>query len=111
MDISRDAAETARAEAERSRQLAEEAREVRDRDREASEATRRERERLRDNAEAGRADGEDTRSAAEAARRALVESVRATAKTLHDSLEHMKIVEEMRRALREIRDVNKLDPQ
>jgi hypothetical protein len=111
MDISHDAAEAARAEAERSRQMAEEAREVRDRDRDASEVTRRERERLRDIAEAARADGEDTRGAAEAARRALVDSVRAIAKTLHDSLEQMKIVEEMRRTLREIRDVNKLDPQ
>jgi hypothetical protein len=35
--------------------------------------------------------------------------VRATAETLDASLEQMKIVEEMRRTLREIRDVNKLD--
>ena len=111
MNIPHDAAEAARTEAERSRQLAEEARDVRDRDREASEATRGERERLRDNAEAARAGSEETRDAAEAVRLAVVESVLATAKTLHDSLEQMKIVEEMRRTLRQIQDVNKLDTQ
>ena len=110
MKMSHDA-EAVRTEAERSRQLAEEARAVRDRDREASEAIRGERERLRDLAEAARAGSEEARDAAEADRRAVVESVLATVKTLHDSLEQMRIVEEMRRTLREIRDVNKLDTQ
>jgi hypothetical protein len=35
--------------------------------------------------------------------------VHATAETLEATLEHMKVVEEMRRALRDIRDTNKLD--
>jgi hypothetical protein len=35
--------------------------------------------------------------------------VRATADSLNTSLEQMKLVEDMRRTLREIRDVNKLD--
>jgi hypothetical protein len=47
--------------------------------------------------------------AAEDARHVVVDAVRATAETLHASLEQMKVVEEMRRTLREIRDVNKLD--
>ena len=47
--------------------------------------------------------------AAEDARHAVVEAVRATADTLDASLEQMKVVEEMRRTLREVRDVNKLD--
>jgi hypothetical protein len=37
--------------------------------------------------------------------------VHATAETLHATLEHMKVVEEMRRTLRDIRDANKLNPQ
>ena len=49
--------------------------------------------------------------AAEDARHAVVDAVRATAETLHASLEQMKVVEELRRTLREIRDVNKLDSQ
>jgi hypothetical protein len=47
--------------------------------------------------------------AAEDARDAVVDAVRATAETLDASLEQMKVVEEMRRRLREVRDVNKLD--
>jgi cell fate (sporulation/competence/biofilm development) regulator YmcA (YheA/YmcA/DUF963 family) len=35
--------------------------------------------------------------------------VHATADALQATLEHMKVVEEMRRTLRDIRDVNKLD--
>jgi len=35
--------------------------------------------------------------------------VRATADSLNTSLEQMKLVEDMRRTLREIRDVNKLN--
>ena len=35
--------------------------------------------------------------------------MRATAETLSASLEQMKVVEEMRRTLRAIRDVNRLD--
>ena len=47
--------------------------------------------------------------AAEDARHAVVDAVRATAETLDASLEQMKVVEEMRRRLREVRDVKKLD--
>jgi hypothetical protein len=39
----------------------------------------------------------------------MVDAVRATAETLNATLDEMKVVEEMRRTLREIRDVNKLD--
>jgi len=35
--------------------------------------------------------------------------VHATAETLRAALDNMKVVEEMRRTLRDIRDVNKLD--
>jgi hypothetical protein len=38
-----------------------------------------------------------------------LDAVRATADTLNATLEHMKVVEELRRTLREIRDMNKLD--
>ena len=39
----------------------------------------------------------------------MLDAVRATADALNASLEQMTVVEEMRRTLREIRDVNKLD--
>jgi hypothetical protein len=39
----------------------------------------------------------------------VVDAVRATADAMNASLEQMEIVEEMRRTLREIKDVNKLD--
>ncbi len=39
----------------------------------------------------------------------MVDAVRATADALNASLEQMKVVEEMRRTLREIRAVNTLD--
>ena len=38
-----------------------------------------------------------------------MEAVHATADTLQATLEHMKVVEDMRRTLRDMRDVNKLD--
>ena len=38
----------------------------------------------------------------------MVDAVCATAETLNATFEQMKVVEEMRRTLREIRDVNKL---
>jgi hypothetical protein len=44
------------------------------------------------------------------ARQAVVDADRATADTLNVSLEQMKVVEEMRRTLREIKGVNKLEP-
>jgi hypothetical protein len=40
---------------------------------------------------------------------AAMEAVRATAETLQATLEHMKVVEEMRRTLRKIRDENTRD--
>jgi hypothetical protein len=39
-----------------------------------------------------------------------MDAVHATTATLHATLESMKVVEEMRRTLRDIRDVNKLGP-
>jgi hypothetical protein len=38
-----------------------------------------------------------------------MDAVHATAETLQATLEHMQVVEEMRRTLREIRGANKLD--
>jgi len=40
-----------------------------------------------------------------------MKAVQATADTLEKTLENMKVVEEMRRTLRDIISVNKLDPQ
>jgi hypothetical protein len=40
---------------------------------------------------------------------AAMDAVHATAETLQATLEHMKVLEEMRRTLRQIRDVKKLD--
>jgi hypothetical protein len=105
------------------RRLAEEAREVRDHHCEAIETVRQERERLRETAESVRIAGEDARVAAEtaraaieearvatdAARQAVVGAVRAIADALNASLEHMRVVEDMRRTLCEITDVNKVD--
>lgn len=116
------AADTAGGEAEQFR-LAEEAREVRDRHREALETVRQEREQLRETAETARVASEEARTAAEsartaseeariatdAARHAVVDAVRATADTLNASLEQMRVVEDLRRALREVRDGDKLD--
>ena len=101
-----ESAEAARNEAEQVRQLAEEARDVREHEREALEANRQEQESLRDTAETARAASEQTRGVAEAMRHAVVDEVRATANTLNGTLEHMKVVEEMRRTLREIGDVH-----
>jgi hypothetical protein len=39
-----------------------------------------------------------------------VDAVRATADALTASLEQMKVVEELRRMLREVRDPGRLDP-
>ena len=39
----------------------------------------------------------------------LVVGLHATAETLEATLEHMKVVEEMRRTLRDIRDTNRLN--
>ena len=96
IDRPSDATEKARNEAEQFRQRAEEAREVR--------------EQLRITAEAERTAGEEARGQAEAGRDAVVAEVRATAEILNTSLEQMKVVEEMRRMLTDIRDATKLDP-
>jgi hypothetical protein len=39
----------------------------------------------------------------------VVDAVRATADALNASLEHMRVVEDIPRTLREIRDVHELD--
>jgi len=102
-------AESARNQAEAVRRLAEEARELRDHRREALDVIWQERERLRETAESERRANEEARVKADAARLAIVEAVRATAVTLDAALEQMRVVEEMRRTLREIEDVKKLD--
>jgi hypothetical protein len=95
--------------AEQLRELAEEARAVRDDQREATETVRQEQERLRNVGETLRAAGEEARVAGEAARQGLIDALRATADTFKANLEQMKIVEEMRRALRDLRDVNTIE--
>ena len=102
-------AEAARDEAEHVRQVAEDARNVRDQQREALETIRQEQEQLRNTAETARAANEQNRGAAEAARHAVVDGVRATTDTLNATLEQMKVVEGMRRTLRDLRDEHKLD--
>ena len=95
--------------AERSRRIAEEIRQRREQHREEAEVFRRAQEGLRDAAETARAAAEDARLAAEEARHAVIDSVRATAESLKASLVQMTVVEEMRRTLREIRDIRKPD--
>ena len=68
-----------------------------------------ERERQRDAAEAIREVREDARNAAELVRQQALADLHATADTLETTVEHMQVVEGMRRELREIRDLNKLD--
>jgi len=47
--------------------------------------------------------------ASDAARLGLVDAVRAAVEGMNTSLEQMKVVEEMRRTLREIKDLNEPD--
>ena len=74
-----------------------------------AEDGRNERERQRDAAEAIRVFNEDARIAAELMRQEALADLHATADTLEATVEHMQLVEGMRRELREIRDLNKLD--
>jgi hypothetical protein len=101
--------ESARNVAEETRRLAEDRRQVREQRREALERARQEREHLRAAAELARTAGEEARLAAEAARHAAMEAVRATADTLKATLEHMEVVERLRRTLREATDAGKPD--
>jgi cell fate (sporulation/competence/biofilm development) regulator YmcA (YheA/YmcA/DUF963 family) len=78
-------------------------------ERQAAEDLRARAESSRDAAERARAAGEQARIVAEVGRETLMTAVHATAETLETALDHMKVVEDMRRTLREIRDVNKLD--
>ena len=59
--------------------------------------------------EMARTASEESRGATDAERQGMVDAMRATADALNASLEQMKVVEELRRTLREIRDVNTLD--
>jgi colicin import membrane protein len=102
--------ETARGEAEQLRRLAEEARVIHEQHREELEQIRQEREEARHAAEEARGAAEQARAAAEEARHAIIDAVHATADTLSASLEQMKVVEEMRRAYRDLKEiVNKPD--
>jgi len=74
-----------------------------------AEQGRAERERQREAAEAIRVVNEDARNAAELLRQEALADLHATADTLESTVEHMQVVEDMRRELREIRDLNKLD--
>ena len=82
-------AEVARNEAERSRQPAEDA---------------------RNTAETTRVANEEARVAADTAPQGVVDAVHVAADGLSTTLERMKVVEDLRRTLREIRDVKKVDP-
>ena len=93
-------AEAARAEAERLRRAADEARELGEEQREAAETLRHAREQQREAAEAVRTVAEEGRAAAESIRHDTMIEVRATAESLHLTLEHMNAVEALRRALR-----------
>ena len=101
--------EAARNEAERLRQLAEEAREVRDGHRRTLETVRQEQEHRRETAETARVANEQVRVAADTARQAVVDAVHVTADTLSTTLERMTVVEDLRRTLRDVRDVKKVD--
>ena len=78
--------------------------------REAAEVRRLEQEDRREAAERTRAIDEGARLSADDARQALVDSVRQTAASLQATLERMTTVEEMRRALHEMRAPGKVDP-
>jgi cell fate (sporulation/competence/biofilm development) regulator YmcA (YheA/YmcA/DUF963 family) len=103
------AAESARNTAEQLRQSAESTRGVREQQREALHDVWHERERVRDTEEAARVASEKTRIAAERDREAAMDAMHATAQGLGDTLDRMEVVEDLRRTLRNIRDVNKLD--
>lgn len=102
----RASAESARNDAEEFRRLAEQARKVLDERRDRTEAIRNDGERLREAGETMRVSGEDARVEAEAARHAAMDAVQAAAETLQATLENMKVVEGMRRTLRDVRDAN-----
>ena len=68
-----------------------------ERARELAEQERQEQERAREDAEATRRAGENARITADAERDVAMESVHETAETLKLTLEHMKVVEELRR--------------
>lgn len=103
------------AELEQLRRLAQEARETCERAREAIERTREEEGRRhadeikRTVAEEARITAEHARDTAERARDVVLEEVRATADTLNAILEQMKVVEQMRRAYRDVMNTRKLD--
>ena len=84
-DTERDTAESAATEAERAREVAEDARQ--------------EHERAREHAETARKAGESARITADAERDVALESVHDTAETLKLTLEHMKVVEDLRRTV------------
>ena len=82
---------------------------MRDQHRASDEATRQAQELLRESAEAARTATEQARFAAEHARGIAMASVVATAENLKVALDQMTLVEELRRTLRDLRDINKLD--
>lgn len=94
-------AESPTNEAERFRRLAEDAREFREQQREAAETMRQDQDRLRDVAETARSAAEAGRVAAAVSRQTELIAVHATAEALQVTLEHLKMVEQLRRALRE----------
>ena len=103
------AAERSRDEAEQFRVLAEDARAVRDEHREALEAIRQQQETLRQTRDELRTACEDARAVADAARHATMQAVEATAAALQGNLDSMKVIEEMRRTLRDIREITARD--
>jgi hypothetical protein len=82
---------------------------MRDQHRASDEAIRQAQERVRESAEAARTATEQARFAAEHARGIAMASVVATAENLKVALDQMTLVEELRRTLRDLRDIDKLD--
>jgi hypothetical protein len=101
-DKAEDLAESARDKAEQLRRLAEDERTIREQRREALEMAREERERLREAGELARIAGEAARVGTEAHRDAIIKGVHTTAETLQSTLEHMKVVENIRRTIRDM---------
>ena len=95
-------AESARDRAEHLRRAAEQGRDVAEAHRQREETRRDVGERGREAAETARTLAEGERAEAETIRNDAMMTLETTAESLHMALEHMKAVEETRRALRDI---------
>ena len=94
------AADDVRADTEHLRRVAEDNRAVVEAHRQQEETRRETGERRRESAETARTTAEGERAAAERIRHDAMVTLGTTAEALHLALQHMKVVEELRRALR-----------